>query len=74
MRVKKGKVVSTKMDKTIVVEVESYKTHPKYFKKYRVTKKFHAACDDTNVKEGDTVTIQESIPLSKTKRWVYIKE
>ena len=74
MRTKKGKVVSTKMDKTIIVEVESYKTHSKYLKKYRVTKRFHAHCEDNSVKEGDTVTIQESTPISKTKRWVYIKE
>jgi small subunit ribosomal protein S17 len=42
MRTKKGVVTSTKMDKTIVVSVHTYKIHPKYKKKFRVTKKFHA--------------------------------
>jgi small subunit ribosomal protein S17 len=42
MRTKKGVVTSTKMDKTIVVSVHTYKNDPKYKKKYRVTKKFHA--------------------------------
>ncbi len=70
----KGIVVSDKMDKTIVVEVHRYKTHPKYQKRYRVTKKFFAHDPSNEVKEGDKVTIQEHRPLSKNKRWIVIED
>ena len=69
MRTKKGTVVSTKMDKTVVVNVNTYKMHPKYKKRYRVSKKFYAHDAEKQYKEGDTITIYESKPLSKLKRW-----
>ncbi len=69
MRTITGTVVSNKMDKTIVVSVDTFKTHPKYHKKYKVTKKFYAH-DEANASQiGDIVTIQESRPLSRLKRW-----
>ena len=65
MRIKKGKVTSVKMDKTIVVSVDSYKMHPKYKKKYKVTNKFYAH-DESNISnDWDVVTIQEIKPISK---------
>jgi len=69
MRYKKGTVVSDKMDKTVVVEVITYKVHPLYKKKYRVTTKFKAHDEENKLKVGDAVTIYESRPLSKTKKW-----
>ena len=69
MRLKKGVVVSDKMDKTIVVEVHSYKMHPKYKKRYRVTKKFYAHDEANSCHVGDEVTICEIRPLSRLKRW-----
>ena len=69
MRFKKGTVTSDKMDKTIVVTVHNYKTHPKYKKRYRVSKKFYAHDPGNTFKMGDTVTIYETRPLSKSKRW-----
>lgn len=67
---KVGVVVSTKMDKTIVVEVENRSPHPKYGKIIVKTKKFKAHDQDNKCQEGDRVRIQETRPLSKTKRWV----
>lgn len=69
MRSKTGTVVSAKNDKTIVVKVDMYKSHPKYKKRYRVSSKFHAHDEANQYKEGDTVTIYECRPLSKMKRW-----
>ena len=74
MRTIQGKVISTKMDKTITVEVISEKIHPKYNKKYKVTNKFYAHDEKNVCKEGDIVTIKESRPLSKKKRWVLVEE
>jgi small subunit ribosomal protein S17 len=58
------------MDKTIVVQVDSYKIHPKYKKKYKVSSKFYAHDENNMCKEGETVTIEEGIPMSKLKRWI----
>lgn len=69
MRLKKGIVSSSKMDKTIVVTVDAYKSHPKYKKRFKVTKKFYAHDEENKFKEGDVVTIKETRPLSKLKRW-----
>jgi len=74
MRTIKGVVVSNKMDKTIVVSVDTYKSDPKYKKRYKVTKKFHAHDENNSAKEGDVVTIKESRPLSKLKRWVLVAD
>lgn len=68
-RVHIGKVVSDKMDKTIVVSVETYKKHPLYHKRIRYTKKFKAHDENNQAKIGDTVKIMETRPLSKDKRY-----
>jgi small subunit ribosomal protein S17 len=64
-----GSVVSTKMQKTIVVEVEMRKTHPKYKRVIKLTKKFYAHDEQNSAHVGDVVRIRESRPLSKLKRW-----
>ena len=70
MRTIKGIVSSNKQDKTIVVTVHAYKSHPKYKKKYRVSKKYHVHNPSNKKFElGDSVTFYESTPLSKLKRW-----
>lgn len=69
MRLKKGIVSSSKMDKTIVVTTQVYKNHPKYKKRFKVTKKFYAHDEENKFNEGDVVTIKETRPLSKLKRW-----
>ncbi|MFA6973884.1 MAG: 30S ribosomal protein S17 [Parcubacteria group bacterium] len=66
---KKGVVVSDKMNKTVVVAVESFKTHPKYKKKYKVTKKYKAHDEDNKYKTGDTVEIVPCRPVSKDKSY-----
>ena len=66
---RRGVVVSSAMDKTIVVRVDTLKPHPVYKKIVRRSRKFHAH-DETNVaKAGDVVRIVETRPLSKTKSW-----
>ena len=69
MRSKKGIVTSDKMNKTRVVTVHSYKTHPKYKKRFRVSKKYYAHDENNTAKLGDEVTIYETRPLSRLKRW-----
>lgn len=69
MRTKEGIVVSDKMSKTIVVKVDAYKTHPKYKKKFKISRKFYADSPENKYKIGDKVTIYETRPLSKLKRW-----
>ena len=66
---KVGLVVSTKMQKTIVVEVEMRKAHPKYKRIVRSTKKFYAHDEQSSARMGDVVRIRETRPLSKLKRW-----
>ena len=66
---KVGEVVSTKMQKTIVVEVEMRKAHPKYKRIIRSTKKFYAHDEQSSARMGDVVRIRETRPLSKLKRW-----
>jgi small subunit ribosomal protein S17 len=74
MRTIKGIVTSTKMDKTIVVSVHTYKSHSKYKKRYRVTKKFYAHDENNTCNVNDVVVIEESRPLSKTKRWALVEK
>ena len=70
MRTKTGVITSNKMVRTLVVMVTSYKQHPKYRKRYQVSKKFYADCEDsTKFNIGDSVTIAETRPISKLKRW-----
>mgnify|MGYP001246043211 CR=1 FL=1 len=64
-----GRVVSDKMDKTIVVAVETYKKHSLYHKRIKYTKKFKAHDENNEAKIGDIVRIMETRPLSKEKRW-----
>lgn len=64
-----GVIVSTKMQKTVVVEVPTLKTHPKYQKKYLVSRKFKAHDPFGYWKEGDKVVIEETKPISKDKCW-----
>ena len=66
---KVGHVVSTKMQKTIVVEVEMRKAHKKYKRIVRSTKKFYAHDEQSSARMGDVVRIRETRPLSKLKRW-----
>ncbi len=66
---KVGNVVSTKMEKTIVVEVEMRKAHPKYKRIVKSNKKFYAHDEQNSARVGDVVRIRESRPLSKLKRW-----
>jgi small subunit ribosomal protein S17 len=66
---KVGQVVSTKMEKTIVVEVEMRKAHPKYKRIVRTSKKFYAHDEQNSARVGDMVRIRETRPLSKLKRW-----
>ena len=65
-----GKVVSDKMDKTVVVLVERKVKHPLYGKVIRRSNKFHAHDENNEYAAGDVVTIAESRTLSKTKTWV----
>ncbi|TDM12852.1 30S ribosomal protein S17 [Macrococcus lamae] len=64
-----GKVVSDKMDKTITVVVETYKTHSLYGKRIKYTKKYKAHDENNTAKLGDIVRIMETRPLSATKRF-----
>ena len=68
MKPLKGVVVKVKTEKTAVVLVERFKVHPVYKKRLRVKKKF-LVHDETGVKQGDWVRIQECRPVSKRKRW-----
>ncbi len=70
MRTKKGEVTSTKQDKTVVVTVHTYKNHPIYKKRYRVSKKFHVHNPENKEFEmGAEVTFYETRPISKLKKW-----
>ena len=66
---KGGQVVSTKMQKTIVVEVEMRKAHTKYKRIVKSNRKFYAHDEDNTARVGDVVRIRETRPLSKLKRW-----
>jgi small subunit ribosomal protein S17 len=68
-KTKVGRVVSDKMDKTIVVSVERLARHPLYKRVIRLSTKFKAHDEDNTAHVGDTVLIEESRPLSATKRW-----
>ncbi len=74
MRTKKGTVISTKNDKTIVVECHRYVNHPKYKKRYRLTKKFHIHNPENKTFEiGDEVRFYETRPISKLKKWTLVQ-
>ena len=68
-----GRVVSDKMDKTIVVAVETFVKHPLYKKRVKNTVKFKAHDENNECGIGDTVKIMETRPLSKDKRWILVE-
>lgn len=68
-KVRRGYVISDKMDKTITVELEHRSVHPLYGKVVRATSKVKAHDEKSEAHIGDLVTIMETRPLSKTKRW-----
>ncbi len=72
-KVRTGVVTSDKMDKTITVAVKWKEKHPIYGKFVNKTKKYHAHDEKNDCGIGDTVTIMETRPLSKTKRWRLIE-
>ncbi|MEK9677982.1 MAG: 30S ribosomal protein S17 [Rhodospirillaceae bacterium] len=73
-RIMQGVVVSDKMDKTVVVNVERKFAHPLYKKYIKRSKRYHAHDENNAFKVGDIVSIQECRPLSKTKRWEVIAD
>lgn len=68
-KVRVGVVVSDARDKTVTVLVKDSKRHPKYGKTVPVRKKYHAHDETNDARNGDTVRIEETRPLSKAKRW-----
>ncbi|WOK37643.1 30S ribosomal protein S17 [Sphingomonas sp. C3-2] len=72
-RVLTGTVVSDKTDKTVVVKVERRVKHPLYGKIIRRSKKYHAHDEANAFKEGETVRIEETAPISKLKSWKVIE-
>lgn len=73
-RVLQGVVISDKQDKTVVVKVERRFTHPVMKKTVRRTKHYHAHDEGNTAKVGDTVSIEESKPISKLKTWVLVDQ
>jgi small subunit ribosomal protein S17 len=72
-RSKVGRVVSDKMDKTVVVSVERLRRHPIYKRVVRLSSKFKAHDGGNTARVGDTVRIEESRPLSREKRWTVVE-
>ena len=70
----KGKITSDKMDKTVVVEVESFTIHPRYRKRFKMHKKYKAHDEKNEYKTGDEVIIEETRPLSKDKSFRVIEK
>ena len=69
-----GKVVSDKMQKTVVVQVQRFRQHAKYLRRLTVHKKYKAHAESQEYHIGDTVIIEETRPLSKDKSWVVISK
>jgi small subunit ribosomal protein S17 len=69
-RTLKGTVVSDKMTKTVVVEVRRLKRNEKYKKQYKVSARYKAHDEQGQYHTGDVVTIRETRPISKDKRWI----
>lgn len=67
-----GRVVSTKMNKTILVEVGRQKLHPLYKKIIHRTRKFKVHCEDQNVKVGDFINMKTCRPISKEKHYQFV--
>lgn len=73
-RILQGVVVSDKSDKTVIVKVERRYSHPLLKKTIRQSKKYKAHDEDNQFKIGDEISIQESKPISKDKRWIVVKD
>lgn len=73
IRKRQGVVVSDKADKTIVVAVTDLKTHPKYIKKFKSTKKYKIHDEKNEYKVGDKVSFVECKPISKDKKWKVVE-
>ncbi len=69
-----GKVVSDKMEKTVVVEVERIKKHPRFQKRFKTHKRYKAHDESGEFKVGDKVIIEETRPISKDKQWKVVKK
>ncbi len=69
-----GTVISNKMQKTLVVKIERIKKHPKYKRRFKVSKKYKAHVETGEYEVGDKVIIEECRPISKEKRWKVIKK
>lgn len=69
MKQLKGKIISDKMDKTVVVEVTRLKEHPKYKRRFKTSKRYKVHDPENAHKIGEEVTIQETRPISRDKRW-----
>ncbi len=70
----KGTVVSDKMNKTVVVKVERFKKHPRYYRYYKSSKKYKAHDENSEFHIGDKVLIKETKPISKDKHFVVISK
>lgn len=68
-----GKVISTKMNKTVTVMIEKKFRHPKYGKVIKKHKKYKAHCENEKIKVGDVVTIEETRPISKEKHFIVVE-
>ena len=73
-RVMQGVAVSDSKQKTVVVRIDRRFTHPLLKKTVRLSKKYHAHDEENRCKAGDVVRIEESRPISKTKRWVVLAD
>lgn len=73
IRTQQGRVVSDKMDKSIVVAIERFVKHPIYGKFVRQTTKLHVHDENNECAEGDSVEIRECRPLSKKKSWTLVR-
>ncbi|CZF80462.1 30S ribosomal protein S17 [Grimontia sp. AD028] len=73
IRTQQGRVISDKMDKSIVVAIERQVKHPIYGKFIKRTTKLHAHDENNECAQGDTVEIRECRPLSKTKSWTLVR-
>lgn len=69
-----GIIVSDKMQKTVVVKVETLKEHPLYRRRYKSHMKYKAHVEGSEYKEGDKVLIRETKPMSKDKRWEVVEK
>lgn len=72
-RILQGVVVSDKQQKTLVVKVERRFTHPLFKKTVRRTKNYHAHNENAEIKVGDVVSIEETKPISRLKRWIVVE-